>query len=78
MVFSKESSCAIFEMGNVELIELKKSSIQCPSCFHYVFEGTFLCNYGELVKLDPDAINGITIAAIIITFLIPGEGPTVM
>ena len=32
MVFSKESSRAIFEMSNVELIELKKTSIQCPSC----------------------------------------------
>ena len=33
MVFSKESSRAIFEMGNVEFIELKKSSIQFPSSF---------------------------------------------
>ena len=33
MVFSKESSRAIFEMGNVELIDLKKSPIQCTSCF---------------------------------------------
>ena len=41
VVFSKESSHAIFEMGNVELIEPKKSSNQCPSYFHYVFEGTF-------------------------------------
>ena len=37
MVFSKESSRAVFEMDNVELIELKKSSIQCPSCLYYVF-----------------------------------------
>ena len=40
MVFSKESSRVVFEMGNMELIELKKSSIQCPSCPHRVFEGT--------------------------------------
>ena len=32
MMFSEESSQAIFEMGNVELIELKTSRIQCPSC----------------------------------------------
>ena len=32
MTFSQESSQAIFEMGNVELIELKTSRIQCPSC----------------------------------------------
>ena len=52
MVFSKESSQAIFEMGNVELMELKKTSIQWPSCLHYVFEGTSLCNCGKLLKLD--------------------------
>ena len=40
MIFSEESSRAIFGMGNVELIELKKTSIQCPSCLHHVFEGT--------------------------------------
>ena len=34
MVFSRESGRAVFEMGNVELIELKKSSIQCPPCLH--------------------------------------------
>ena len=59
MVFSKESRQAIFRMGNVELVELKKSTIQCPSCLHYVFEGTFLCNCGMLLKVDPDAINQI-------------------
>ena len=30
MMFSEETSRAIFEMGNVELIELKKTLIQCP------------------------------------------------
>ena len=30
MMFSEVSTRAIFEMGNVELIELKKSSVQCP------------------------------------------------
>ena len=29
MAFSQESSQAIFNMGNVELVELKKSTIQC-------------------------------------------------
>ena len=59
MVFSKESSCAISEMGNVELIELNKSSIQCPSCLHHVFEGTLLCKCGTLVKPDRDVMNRI-------------------
>ena len=34
MVFSQESSQAVFEMGNVDLIELKTSMIRCPSCLH--------------------------------------------
>ena len=59
MVFSKESSRAIFEMCNVELIELKKSSIQWPICFRYVFERTLLCKCGKLLKPDQDSINRI-------------------
>ena len=45
MVFSEESSRAIFEVVNVELIELKKTSgtFQCPSCLKGVFEGTTFC-----------------------------------
>ena len=57
MVFSKESSQAIFNMGNVELIELQKSTIQCLSCLHYELEGTCRCNCGKLLKLDQDVIN---------------------
>ena len=56
MVLSKESSQAIFNMGNVEL---KKTTIQCPSCIHCVCEGTFLCNCGKLLQLDSDTINRI-------------------
>ena len=59
MVFSKESSQVIFNMGNVELTELKKSTIQCPSCLHCVREGTFLGTCGKFLKLNPDAINRI-------------------
>ena len=57
MVFSEESSRAIFEMGNLELIELNKSSIQCPSCFR--FEGTLLCKCGMPTKPDQVAMNRI-------------------
>ena len=57
MVFSKESSRAVFEMGNVEQIELKKSSIQCPSSLHYVFEGTLICTCGKLMRFDQDVMN---------------------
>ena len=51
-LFSKESRQATFNMGNVELIELRKTTIQCPSCLHYVFEGAFLCNCVKLLKLE--------------------------
>ena len=59
MVISKESSPAIFEMGDVELIELKKSSVQCPSCLHHVFEGTHMCKCGKLIKPGQDVMNWI-------------------
>ena len=48
--WSQESSQAIFEMGNVELIGLVTSRIQCPSCLHYVFKGTILGACGKLVR----------------------------
>ena len=48
MVFCKESN-----------VELKKSSIQCPSCLHNVFEATLPCKCGKLIKPDQDAMNRI-------------------
>ena len=72
-MFSKGSSRAIFEMGNVEFIELKKS-VPCPSCFHYVFEGTLLCKCGKLIELDQDAINPIKEAFKIPASPISGRG----
>ena len=59
LVFSREYRQATLNKGNVELIELTKSTILCPSCAHDVFEGTFVCNCGEVLKLDQDAINRI-------------------
>ena len=58
-MFSNESSRAVLRMGNVELIELKKSSIQCPSCLRHVFGGTLLCKCGKLMKPDQDVMNRI-------------------
>ena len=55
-MFSNEYSRAVFEMGNVELTELKKSSIQCPSCLHHFFKGTLLCTCGKLTKPDQDVM----------------------
>ena len=41
VIFSEESSRAVYEMGNMELIELRQTSatIQCPSCPRHVPEG---------------------------------------
>ena len=40
MIFSEESRRAIYEMGNMELIELKQTfaTIQCSSCQKHVSE----------------------------------------
>ena len=54
MMFSQESCQAIIEMGNVELIELKKSRVQCPSCLHYVFEGTTVCSCGKHIRSNQE------------------------
>ena len=59
MMFSQESSEAIFEMGDVELIELKTSGVHCPSCLHYVFEGTLICACGKHVRPDQEMIRRI-------------------
>ena len=62
MMFSQESSQAIFEMGNEELIELKTSRIQCPSCLHYVFKGTIICSFGKYIRPDQELIRRIKAA----------------
>ena len=59
MMFSQESCQAIIEMGNVELSELKKSRVQCPSCLHHVFEGTNICSCGTLIKSNQEMIQRI-------------------
>ena len=61
-MFSQESSQAIFEMGNVELIELKTSRIQCPSCLHYGFQGTIICACGKHIRPDRELIRRIKAA----------------
>ena len=57
MMFSAVSCQAIMDMGNVELIELKKSRVQCPTCLHYVFEGTILCSCGKHIKSNQEMID---------------------
>ena len=59
MMFSPESCHASIHMGNVELIELKKSRVQCPSCLQHVFEGTNICSCGKLIKSNQEMIQRI-------------------
>ena len=46
-------------MGSVELIELKKSRVQCPSCLHHAFEGTNICSCGKHIKSNQEMIERI-------------------
>ena len=62
MMFSPESSEAIFEMGNVELIELKKSRVP-----HYVFKGTIIRACGKHVKSNQEMIQRVRKAFDILT-----------
>ena len=61
-MLSQESSQAIFEMGDAELIELKTSMIHCPSCLHYVFKGTILCRCGKHIRPDLEKMRRIKAA----------------
>ena len=68
-MFSEESSQAIFDMGTVGFIELKKKSrTQCPSCLHQVFKRTIICSCGKLVKPDQKMIRRIKKAFEILYF----------
>ena len=68
MIFSKETSRAINEMGNLEVIELWQTSakVQCLACLKkHVSEGLNMCQCG--VCLRP---NQITIDRIWATFAV--------
>ena len=58
-MFSHNSSQAIFEMGNVEFIELQTSRIQCPPRLHDVFKGTILCARGKHITPDQEMIRRV-------------------
>ena len=61
MILSEESSRAIFEMGNVELIELKQTSetTYCPSCLTYVCEGTTMSQCLKLLRPNKSTMDRI-------------------
>ena len=52
MIVSEETSRAIYEMGNMELIDLKETSatIQCLSCVKHVPEALNMCQCGVWLR----------------------------
>ena len=64
MIFSEESSRAIYEMGNMELIELRQTSetIQCLSCLKQVPEGLNMCLCGVWPRPNQSTIDRIRAA----------------
>ena len=63
MIFSEESSGAIYETGNMELIELRQTSetIQCLSCLKQVPEGLNMCLW-RLASTNQSTIDRIRAA----------------
>ena len=61
MIFKEESSHVIYEMGNLELIELRQTSatIQCPSCLKHVPEGLNVCLCVVWLRPNQDTMNKI-------------------
>ena len=61
MIFSEVSSRVIYEMGSMELFELRQISVtaQCHSCLKHVPEGLQFCGCGVSVRPDEATINRI-------------------
>ena len=61
MIFSEESSRVIYEMGNLELIELRQTSAttQCLSLLKCVPEGLNMCLCGFWLRPNQDTMNRI-------------------
>ena len=63
MIFSEESRRAVYEIGNLELIELRQTSatIQCPSCLKHVPDGLNVCPCGVCLRPNRDTMNRIKV-----------------
>ena len=61
MTFSEESSRATYEMGNLELIELRQTSatVLCFSCLKDAPEGLNMCLCGVWLRPDQDTMDRI-------------------
>ena len=64
MIFSEESSRAVYEMGKMESIELRQTSatIQCSSCLKHVPEGLIMCQCGVWLWPHQSTMERIRIA----------------
>ena len=64
MIFSEESSRAIYEMGNMELIELRQTSatLQCLSCLKHVPQGLNMCQCGVWLRPNQCTMDRIRTA----------------
>ena len=60
-VENEESSRAIYEMGNMELTELRQTSatIQCPSCLKHVPEGLGTCQCGVWLRPNQSTMDQV-------------------
>ena len=61
MIFSEESSRVIYEMGNLELIELRQTSaiFQSPPCLKHVPQGLNMCLCGVWLRPNQDTMDRI-------------------
>ena len=59
IIFSEESCRMIFEMGNLELFELRQTTdaVQCHSCLKYVPRGLKFCECGVCLRPDEETIQ---------------------
>ena len=62
LIFSEESSRAIYEMGNMELLTHTSATIQCPSCLKHVPEGLNMCQCGVWLRPNQSTMDRIRTA----------------
>ena len=64
MIFSEESSRAIYETDNMEWIELRQTSatLQCPSCLNHPPEGLHMSPCGVWLRPNQSTMDRIRTA----------------
>ena len=64
MIFSEESSRTFYDLGNMEWIELRQTSVttQCLSCLKHVPEGLNMCQCVVWLRPNQSTLDRITTA----------------